>query len=84
MEDTKLFDKINNRDSDSRREFPNTEKLWKKRYWNISDVAEVTGYAKGTLYNLVSDDLIPYTKKRGRLIFTPDEIQNWIEEGDLG
>ena len=52
-------------------------------FWKIEDVAEITGYSIGTLYNLTSKDLIPYRKKRGKLYFVPSEIKNWIEEGDL-
>lgn len=84
MEDNKLFDNLNNRDSDSRREVSSSEKLLKKKYWNISDLAEITGYAKGTLYNLKSEGILPFIKKRGKLLFVPTEILNWIEEGDLG
>ena len=51
--------------------------------WGVRDVASYTGYAIGTLYNLVSRNLIPHRKKRGKLYFVPSEIQNWIEEGDL-
>lgn len=50
--------------------------------WKIDDVAEYTGYSKGTLYNLTSKNLIPHRKKRGKLFFSPLEIQNWIEEGN--
>ncbi|MCB0411558.1 MAG: helix-turn-helix domain-containing protein [Bdellovibrionales bacterium] len=57
--------------------------LFENRIWNIRDTAHYTGYAVGTLYNLVSKNLIPHRKKRGRLFFIPFEIQNWIEEGDL-
>ncbi len=52
-------------------------------FWKIDDVVVYTGYSKGTLYNLISKDLIPHRKKRGKLYFVPFEIQNWIEEGDL-
>lgn len=69
-------------DRDSRRE-ESLEKLSNKRIWNICDVCLYTGYKKGTVYNLTSQDLIPYRKKRGKLFFIPHEIQNWIDEGDL-
>lgn len=51
--------------------------------WNIKQTAQYTGYAIGTLYNLVSQNLIPFKKKRGKLYFIPTEVQNWIEEGDM-
>lgn len=51
--------------------------------WSIKETAQYTGYAIGTLYNLVSQNLIPFRKKRGKLYFIPTEVQNWIEEGDV-
>ncbi|MFN8790069.1 MAG: helix-turn-helix domain-containing protein [Bdellovibrionales bacterium] len=51
--------------------------------WQVGDVAKLTGYSVGTLYNLTSKNLIPHRKKRGKLYFIPVEIQNWIDEGDL-
>lgn len=57
-------------------------KFFEKLIWNIGDASRYTGYAVGTLYNLVYQNLIPYRKKRGRLFFIPHEIQNWIEEGN--
>lgn len=56
--------------------------LFENQIWKIKDVAKFTGYSVGTLYNLVSQNLVPYRKKRGRLFFIPLEIQNWIEEGN--
>lgn len=52
-------------------------------FWKIADVAAITGYSVGTLYNLTSRNLIPHRKKRGKLFFVPLEIQNWIDEGNL-
>lgn len=58
-------------------------KIFENIIWSIRDAANYTGYAIGTLYNLVSKNLIPHRKKRGKLYFVSLEIQNWIEEGDL-
>ena len=66
----------------SRDSFETAQKFF-ENLWNIRDAAKHTGYAVGTLYNLVSRNLIPHRKKRGKLYFVPFEIQNWIEEGDL-
>lgn len=57
--------------------------LFDKRIWTIKDVALVTGYSVGTLYNLTSKGIIPHRKRRGKLYFLPTEILNWIEEGDV-
>lgn len=56
--------------------------LIENKIWSIRDTADYTGYAVGTLYNLVSQNLVPHRKKRGRLFFIPLEIHNWIEEGN--
>jgi predicted DNA-binding transcriptional regulator AlpA len=58
------------------------QKFFENKIWSIRDTAGYTGYAVGTLYNLVSQNLVPHRKKRGRLFFIPLEIQNWIEEGN--
>ena len=58
------------------------QKFFENKIWSIRDTASYTGYAVGTLYNLVSQNLVPHRKKRGRLFFIPLEIQNWIEEGN--
>ena len=56
--------------------------IFENKIWSIRDTASYTGYAVATLYNLVSQNLVPHRKKRGRLFFIPLEIQNWIEEGN--
>lgn len=60
--------------------------LFNKRIWNIDDVVEVTGYSKSYIYELVHKDKIPRLpkkKKRGKLLFDPEEVFNWIHEGDF-
>lgn len=61
----------------------NSSVILENQIWHIRDVATYTGYSIGTLYNLTSRSLIPFRKKRGKLYFIPDEIRNWIDEGDL-
>ncbi len=58
------------------------EQLFKKRIWRVGDVANFLGCSKGHIYNLASDEKIPKRKKNGSLFFVPDEILNWILEGD--
>jgi predicted DNA-binding transcriptional regulator AlpA len=60
----------------------NSASFFQNRIWQVEDVAKLTGYSVGTLYNLTSKNLIPHRKKRGKLYFIPVEIQNWIDEGD--
>ena len=56
--------------------------LFDNLIWGIDEVAYFTEYAKGTIYNLVSEGEIPYRKKRGRLKFIPNEILKWMK-GEL-
>jgi predicted DNA-binding transcriptional regulator AlpA len=56
--------------------------LFKKRIWTIEDVSLFTGFAKKTIWNKTSRREIPHRKCGNRLFFMPDEILNWIEEGE--
>lgn len=49
--------------------------------WGVDEVCSVSGYAKGTIYNLVSRGEIPYRKRgrRKRLIFVPSEVIAWLQ-----
>jgi len=49
----------------------------------VKDVAIFLGCSKGHIYNLTSDEKIPKVKKGKFVYFIPDEIQNWVLEGDL-
>ena len=53
-----------------------------KKIWRVSDVAKFLGCTVGHVYNLASDEKIPKRKKNGFLFFVPEEILNWILEGD--
>jgi len=81
-----IFSMLKNKsEENSERIFENKidETLNGGNFWSVKDVARYTGYAVGSLYNLVSEDVIPFRKKRGKLYFVPYEIHNWIHEGDL-
>ena len=56
--------------------------LFKKRIWRVDDVARFLECTKGHIYNLVSDEKIPKRKKGGLLFFIPEEILDWVYEGD--
>ncbi len=60
------------------------KKLFEIQIWTIDDLAIVLNCSKGSIYNKVSKDEIPFYKKgeRGRLYFIPSEILEWIKEGD--
>lgn len=56
--------------------------FYNKKIWRAKDVARFLQCSVGHVYNLVSDEKIPTRKKHGLLFFVPDEILNWILEGD--
>jgi predicted DNA-binding transcriptional regulator AlpA len=59
---------------------PKFDSIFENIIWNLDDVCKFTGYAKGTIYNLVSKGDIPYRRGRKRkLIFIPSEIIAWIK-----
>ena len=49
--------------------------------WGVDEVCSVSGYAKGTIYNLVSRGEIPYRTRgrRKRLVFVTSEIIAWLK-----
>lgn len=57
--------------------------IFDKRIWRVKDVAQFLDCSIGHIYNLTSDEKIPKVKKGKFLYFIPDEILNWIIEGDL-
>lgn len=59
-----------------------TQMLFHKKIWRVGDVAKFLGCSKGHVYNLASDEKIPKRKKLGSLFFVPEEILNWVLEGD--
>ena len=58
------------------------QELFNKKIWRVGDVAKFLGCSVGHVYNLASDEKIPKRKKNGFLFFVPEEILNWILEGD--
>jgi predicted DNA-binding transcriptional regulator AlpA len=56
--------------------------LFHKKIWRVGDVAKFLGCTVGHVYNLASDEKIPKRKKLGILFFVPEEILNWVLEGD--
>ena len=56
------------------------EQLFNKLIWNIDDICNFTGYAKGTIYNKVSRGEIPIRRGRKRkLIFIPSDVISWLK-----
>lgn len=57
-------------------------KLFDKRIWRINDAAAYLQCSVRTLYNKTSKGEIPYIKKGKALYFRPEEIENWVLEGN--
>lgn len=53
-----------------------------KKIWTVTDTAAFLDRSVGTIYNLVSLGKLPYYKRGKRLYFRPQEILNWIMEGN--
>ena len=56
--------------------------LFDKRIWRVGGVASFLDCPIGHVYNFASAEKIPKRKKNGFLFFVPDEILNWVLEGD--
>ena len=59
--------------------------LFDIQIWTISELALVLDCCKGTIYNKVSRNEIPFHKKgrKGRLYFIPSEILEWIKREEF-
>lgn len=57
--------------------------LFNKKIWRIIDVAEFLQCSMKTIYNKTSKGEIPHIKKGKLLYFRPDEIENWVMEGNV-
>jgi len=53
------------------------------RIWRVRDVAKYLGCTIGHVYNLVSQEKIPKIKKGKFVYFIPQQIHEWILEGDF-
>ncbi len=62
---------------------PNKEtEFYEKKLWRVNDVAKFLGCSVGHVYNLCSDEKIPKRKKGKFLFFIPNEILEWVIQGD--
>ena len=57
--------------------------LFDKKIWRIKDVAQYLQLSVGTIYNKTSKGEIPYLKKGKVLYFRPEDIVEWVLEGNL-
>jgi excisionase family DNA binding protein len=57
--------------------------LFDKKIWRINDVALFLQCSVKTIYNKTSKGEIPHIKKGKTLYFRPEEIENWVLEGNV-
>jgi predicted DNA-binding transcriptional regulator AlpA len=70
-----------NQKSHNEQESSKAQVLFDKLIWGIDEVCAFTRYAKGTVYNLVSEGQIPVRRRgrKGRLVFIPSEVIAWFK-----
>ena len=70
-----------NQKSHNEDESSKAQKFFENLIWGVDEVCSFSGYAKGTIYNLVSRGEIPYRTRgrRKRLVFVPSEIIAWLK-----
>lgn len=54
----------------------------KKKFLSLSELCDLTGWAKQTIYGKVSRREIPFIKKGRNLYFDEQRINSWILEGE--
>jgi len=47
---------------------------------NVEETAQILGLEIGIVYKMVCQKRIPYTKIGGRLRFSKEKLQEWIEQ----
>lgn len=57
----------------------NAKPISAKKQIGIAQLCELFGFSKATVYNWVSQRLIPYSKVGRRLLFDLAEIEEWIK-----
>lgn len=51
-----------------------------KKYLTLEETAALTGMSKSKLYQLTSGRKIPFIKRYGKLLFSYEEVTQWMEE----
>ena len=53
--------------------------LHKKKVLNPDELSDYTGYSKSTIYKMVQNNILPYSKPNGKhVFFDKDEIDQWL------
>ena len=70
-----------NKNSDNKSESEKAQEFFENLIWGVDEVCSFSGYAKGTIYNLVSRGEIPYRTRgrRRKLVFVPSEVIAWLK-----
>lgn len=55
-----------------------------KQYLTVSEVARLLKVARYRVYEWVKADQIPYLRTVGRILFDPDEIEQWLKRERMG
>ncbi|SHE58827.1 DNA binding domain-containing protein, excisionase family [Fodinibius roseus] len=55
-------------------------KAQRKEWLTVSELAELTGWSKRTIYYLKSQDRIPYSQENHRILFPTDGIEDYLHE----
>ncbi len=76
------YDNILQDETSLKQDLFRSNRLFDSKIWTITETAQFLDLAVGTIYHLVSKRKIPFRKKNKRLYFIPQEILNWIQEGD--
>lgn len=54
-------------------------KASKKEFLTVDEAAELTRFSKGSIYNMVSKGKIPFIKQGGKLLFSSDQLIEWLK-----
>lgn len=49
-------------------------------FLTVKEASQMLGLSKGTLYNMIGRNQIPYYQPRGKVYFKKEEILQWIEK----
>lgn len=55
----------------------------KKRFLDVNEASEYLGLAESTLYTMVSERRIPFTKMGRRTKFDRDKLDRWIRDNSV-
>jgi excisionase family DNA binding protein len=53
--------------------------LMNDKLLNVKEISEYLNVSKSSVYNYIKDESIPSIKLNGRLLFSQDAINSWIE-----